>query len=281
MFSHLIFNGVLLLLLLLLARSLENAVIVEVGKNAYLPCDYSLAAYGRPVPVCWGKGPCPWSRCDNWVLSTDERNVIHQKSRRYQLKGNFLKGDVSLTIENVTLADRGPYCCRVEFPGIGNDKKLNLELDIRPAKITPVVPARGYPTPTSPRTLTTKGDGSETQTLGTLQDKSQTQISTWTDEVKDSGETIRTAVYIGVGVSAGLALALIFGVLFLKWYSYKKKKLQNSSLITLANLPPVGLTNAGASRHRSEENVYTIEENIYEIENANEYYCYVTSGQPS
>ncbi|KAH0519924.1 Hepatitis A virus cellular receptor 2-like protein, partial [Microtus ochrogaster] len=52
-------------------------------------------------------------------------------------------------------------------------------------------------------------------------------------------------------------------------------------LITLANLPPVGLTNAGASRHRSEENVYTIEENIYEIENANEYYCYVTSGQPS
>lgn len=53
------------------------------------------------------------------------------------------------------------------------------------------------------------------------------------------------------------------------------------SLITLANLPPVGLTNARAGRNRSEENVYTIEENIYEIENANEYYCYVTSGQPS
>lgn len=53
------------------------------------------------------------------------------------------------------------------------------------------------------------------------------------------------------------------------------------SLITLANLPPVGLTNAGAGRNRSEENIYIIEENIYEIENANEYYCYVTSGQPS
>ncbi|XP_041532493.1 hepatitis A virus cellular receptor 2 homolog isoform X2 [Microtus oregoni] len=175
MFSHLIFNGVLLLLLLLLARSLENAVIVEVGKNAYLPCDYSLAAYGTPVPVCWGKGPCSWSHCGaNKVLSTDERNVTYQKSRRYQLKGNFLKGDVSLTIENVTLADRGTYCCRVEFTGPGNDKKVNLELDIRPAKFAPAVPARGYPTPTSPRTLTTKGDGSETQTLGTLQDKSQT-----------------------------------------------------------------------------------------------------------
>ena len=115
--------------------SLEDAVIVEVGKNAYLPCDYSIAAYGTPVPVCWGKGPCLWSHCGaNNVLSTDERNVIHQKSRRYQLKGNFLKGDVSLTIENVTLADGGTYCCRVEFPGLGNDKKLNLELDIRPGE---------------------------------------------------------------------------------------------------------------------------------------------------
>ncbi|KAM7333296.1 hypothetical protein ACRRTK_006616 [Alexandromys fortis] len=166
MVSHLTFNGVLLLFLLLLARSLEDAFIVEVGKNAYLPCNYSITAYGTPVPVCWGKGPCPFSHCGaNNVLSTDERNVTCQKSRRYQLKGNFLKGDVSLTIENVTLADGGTYCCRVKFPGLGNDKKVNLELDIRPAKFAPAVPARGYPTPTSPRTLTTKGDGSGRDTL--------------------------------------------------------------------------------------------------------------------
>ena len=113
---------------------MEDALIVEVGKNAYLPCDYSLPAHGTPVPVCWDKGSCLLSQCDNWVLSTDERNVTYQKSRRYQLKGNFLKGDVSLTIENVTLADGGTYCCRVEFPGLGNDKKLNLELDIRPGE---------------------------------------------------------------------------------------------------------------------------------------------------
>ncbi|KAM7333300.1 hypothetical protein ACRRTK_006620 [Alexandromys fortis] len=116
-----------------LKGSLEDAFIVKVGKNAYLPCGYNLPAYGTPVPVCWDKGPCPSSRCVNWVLSTDERNVIHQKSRRYQLKRNFLKGDVFLTIENVTLADRGTYCCRVQFPGLGNDKKVNVKLDIRPA----------------------------------------------------------------------------------------------------------------------------------------------------
>lgn len=53
------------------------------------------------------------------------------------------------------------------------------------------------------------------------------------------------------------------------------------SLITLANPPPGGLVNAGAGRIRSEENIYTIEENIYEMENSNEYYSYVSSQPPS
>lgn len=191
------------------------------------------------------------------VLRTDKMNVTYRKSSRYQLKGNFYKGDMSLTIENVTLADSGTYCCRIQFPGLMNDEKLELKLSISEP---------------------------ETQTLVTLHDNNGTKISTWTDEIKDSGETIRTvrtAVHIGVGVSAGLALALILGVLILKWYSSKKKKLQDLSLITLANSPPGGLVNAGAGRIRSEENIYTIEENIYEMENSNEYYCYVSSQQPS
>ncbi|XP_051024078.1 hepatitis A virus cellular receptor 2 homolog [Acomys russatus] len=256
MFSCLSFNCVLLLLLqLLLTGSLEVAYIAEVGKNAYLPCKYNLPTSGTLVPLCWGKGPCPFSQCTNMVLSANERTVTYQKSSRYRLMGDFYKGNVSLTIENVTFADRGIYCCRIQFPGLGNDKKLNLELDI----IKPT----------------------ETQTLWILCDKNQTKMSTMGDELEDSGETIRTAIYIGVGVSAGLALALIFGVLILKWYSYKKKKSQNLSLVTLANFPPAGLENAGAGRIHSEENVYTIEENVYEIENSNEYYCFVSSRQPS
>ncbi|XP_076793114.1 hepatitis A virus cellular receptor 2 isoform X2 [Arvicanthis niloticus] len=253
MFSGLTFNCVLLLLQLLLARFLEDAYIVEVGKNAYLHCNYTLPTSGILVPMCWGKGSCPWSQCGNELLRTDGKHVTYKKFSRYQLRGNINKGDVSLTIENVTLADRGTYCCRIQFPGIMNDKKLDLELVIE----------------------------AETQPLVTLHDNNGIKISTWADEIKDSGETIRTAVHIGVGISAGLALALILGVLVLKWYSYKKKKLQSLSLITLANLPPGGLANAGAGRIHSEENIYTIEENVYEIENSNEYYCYISSQQPS
>ncbi|XP_034363349.1 hepatitis A virus cellular receptor 2 isoform X1 [Arvicanthis niloticus] len=281
MFSGLTFNCVLLLLQLLLARFLEDAYIVEVGKNAYLHCNYTLPTSGILVPMCWGKGSCPWSQCGNELLRTDGKHVTYKKFSRYQLRGNINKGDVSLTIENVTLADRGTYCCRIQFPGIMNDKKLDLELVIEAAKVTPAETAHGDSTTASPRTLTTSGNGSETQPLVTLHDNNGIKISTWADEIKDSGETIRTAVHIGVGISAGLALALILGVLVLKWYSYKKKKLQSLSLITLANLPPGGLANAGAGRIHSEENIYTIEENVYEIENSNEYYCYISSQQPS
>ncbi|CAO2642666.1 Hepatitis A virus cellular receptor 2 homolog [Lemmus lemmus] len=119
-----------------LCRVFGRCISSQVSKNSYLPCDCTLPAHGTSVPVCWDKGPCPCSWCVNWVLDTDERNMTYQKSRRYQLKGNFLKGDVSLTIEKVTLADHGIYCCRVQFPGLGNDKKkkLDLELLIRPGE---------------------------------------------------------------------------------------------------------------------------------------------------
>ncbi|XP_039732417.1 hepatitis A virus cellular receptor 2 isoform X3 [Pteropus medius] len=292
MFSHLSFDCVLWLLLLTTfprmltteehgSESLKGSYIVEVGQNAYLPCSYVPATSEDLVPVCWGKGSCPAFQCYSMVLSTDGRDLKYQISRRYKLKGNLYKGDVSLTIENVTLADSGIYCCRIQFPGPMNDKKSNLQLEIIPAKVTPAWTAWRDITTAFPRLLTTEGHDSETQTMETFHDRSQPQISTLANELQDAGATTRISVYIGAGISAGLTLVLIFGALILKWYSHKKEKLQNSSLITLANLPPLGLANTVAEGMRSEENIYTIEENIYEMEDPSEYYCYVSSGQQS
>lgn len=132
-----------------------------------------------------------------------------------------------------------------------------------------------------PRVLTTKGRGTETQTLEGLHDKEHTQIPTWATELQDAGATTRMGVYIGAGVSAGLALLLITGALILTWYSYSKEKLQNSSLLTLGSPPPLGLANTGAEGMRSQENIYVIEENIYEMEDPYEYYCYVHNEQQS
>ncbi|XP_074169941.1 hepatitis A virus cellular receptor 2 isoform X2 [Rhinolophus sinicus] len=279
MLSHLSFDCVLLWLLLL-TRSLEGSYVVEVGQNAYLPCTYTPTSSENLVPVCWGRGSCPLSKCLSLVLRTNGRDVDYQKAGRYQLKGNIHRGDVSLTIQNVTSADSGTYCCRIEFPGLLNDKKLDLTLDVKEARVTPAWTPWSNFTPAVPRLLTTEGHGSETQTLGTLHDKTLTQIPTLGNELQDADATTRMSIYIGAGISAGLTLVLIFGALILKWYSHSKEKLQNSSLITLANRPASGLANIVDGWH-SEGNIYTIEENVYEMEDPSEYYCPVLSGPPS
>ncbi|XP_057586141.1 hepatitis A virus cellular receptor 2 [Hippopotamus amphibius kiboko] len=283
MFSHLSFDCVLLLLLLL-TRSLEGVYVSEVGQNADLPCTYSPATPENLVPVCWGKGFCPVFECHSLVLSTDGRHLIHRTSSRYLLKRNFLKGDVTLTIENVTLADSGTYCCRIQYPGIFNDQKSNLELVIKPAKVTAAwTPWRDITT-AFPRMFTTEGPGSETQTLETLRDKNQTEIFILANELQDIGATTRIGLHFTAGMSAGLAgltFVLISGAVILKWYFDKKEKIQNSSLITLANLARSGLANTAAEGMHAEENIYVIEENAYEMEDPYEHYCSVSSGQQS
>lgn len=284
MISYLFLNCVLLLLLLF-SRSLEGKYTFKKGENAYLPCNYFPSTHQDVVPMCWGRGDCPLLDCQGLVLRTDGRNLSYRTSDRYQLRGYVYKGDVSLTIENVTLKDSGNYCCRIQFPGPWNDKKITLELVVKPAELTPIAPGptqrRKNFTTSSPRTLPTTSMGlgsAETQTSETIHTENRTE-STEFYVLPDSGSNTKTSIYIAAGVSAGLVLALILGIFIFKCYSHNKES-ENISLSTLANSLPSGIANAVAEGTRS-ENIYVIEENAYEMEDPYECYCSVSEGQLS
>ncbi|KAI4584479.1 hypothetical protein MJG53_007758 [Ovis ammon polii x Ovis aries] len=84
--------------------------------------------------MCWGKGQCPNSKCNDELLYTDGTKVVSSKSPKYQLRGSIQRGDVSLTIINTNENDQSVYCCRIEVPGWFNDVKRNIRLDLRRGK---------------------------------------------------------------------------------------------------------------------------------------------------
>ncbi|XP_073423855.1 hepatitis A virus cellular receptor 2 homolog isoform X2 [Dendrobates tinctorius] len=114
------------------------ALVVTVSLNGttVLPCTYT----GETTTMCWGRGRCPNSWCNNEIIRTDGRRVTGRKSDRYQLLGNISQGDVSLTITGATKEDEGTYCCRVEIPGLFNDKKIERTVKIRQAAPKPPEP---------------------------------------------------------------------------------------------------------------------------------------------
>lgn len=86
--------------------------------------------------MCWGKGMCPNSRCNEELLYTDGTKVLSSKSTKYELKGPIWRGDVSLTIFNTNEDDETLYCCRIEVPGWFNDVKKNIRLKLTQAPTT-------------------------------------------------------------------------------------------------------------------------------------------------
>ncbi|KFV70455.1 hypothetical protein N307_13720, partial [Dryobates pubescens] len=109
-------------------------------QNVTVPCFYSVEKTQDITSMCWGRGSCPTSKCDQTIIWTDGWKVTEQYNHRYTLKGNLLTGDVSLTIVNAEEADSGTYCCRVEVRGLFNDQKNNLNVVIEKARISTASP---------------------------------------------------------------------------------------------------------------------------------------------
>ncbi|XP_074086287.1 hepatitis A virus cellular receptor 2 homolog [Macrotis lagotis] len=250
-------NFIFVLLLWPTAASSGDIYIAMVGQTVLLPCFYVMEPRNKPVPICWGKGSCPLYDCNEKFLSTNGRKVTQQKIKRYQLKGDLVQGNVALTIENVKEADSGIYCCRIQFPGLFNDKKTTLQLVVKPAETTTF---RFQPQQTSRSTpsnnltsydFTTENDFSSITNI--------LEITSPANELQKFGDTTRTWIFIGVSIFMVLVLALALSTLILKWHSNSKKKLQNISVISMLNPPPKNIRAITEERLQVKENIYTIE----------------------
>ncbi|XP_076206237.1 uncharacterized protein LOC143166072 isoform X2 [Aptenodytes patagonicus] len=116
---------------ILIAHTASEAVVTGViGQPVQLPCFYQVARHKDISDMCWGRGPCPNSKCNNKILHTTGNRVTFRKSQRYSLRGYISYGDVSLTIGKVKAEDAGTYCCRIEIPGWFNDIKQNMQLKV-------------------------------------------------------------------------------------------------------------------------------------------------------
>ncbi|XP_010620599.1 T-cell immunoglobulin and mucin domain-containing protein 4 isoform X2 [Fukomys damarensis] len=105
------------------------------GQSVTLPCLYSSWS-PNSNSMCWGKGQCPNSKCNQALIHTDGIGVTSRASEKYRLSGEIQRGDVSLTILNTEEEDSGVYCCRIEVPGWFNDVKMNIQLVLRRAPTT-------------------------------------------------------------------------------------------------------------------------------------------------
>ncbi|NXC00073.1 TIMD4 protein, partial [Orthonyx spaldingii] len=114
----------------------ETIVKGIIGQPVTLPCTYRVTRRKDVSDMCWGRGPCPNSKCSNKILHTTGHKVTFRTSPRYDLHGYISFGDVSLTIGTARAEDAGIYCCRVEIPGLFNDIKRNMRLEV--ARAPPV-----------------------------------------------------------------------------------------------------------------------------------------------
>ncbi|XP_028940598.1 hepatitis A virus cellular receptor 1 homolog [Antrostomus carolinensis] len=133
-----------------IAHTSSDAVIRGViGQPVRLPCFYQVPQHKGVYDMCWGRGPCPNSKCNNNILHTTGNRVTFRKSQRYNLQGYISYGDVSLTIGKVKAEDAGTYCCRVEIPGWFNDIKRNMRLEV--VRAPPVRTTTTRKAPISPK----------------------------------------------------------------------------------------------------------------------------------
>ncbi|XP_058533646.1 hepatitis A virus cellular receptor 1 [Ochotona princeps] len=270
-----------------------------VGWPVTLPCSYSVA--NGVTSMCWGKGVCPASQCSEQIIWTDGNRITFQKHTRYDLKGNILQGDVSLTIEDAVETDSGLYCCRVEHRGWFNDQKITLSLEIKPARnasipTSPSFSTSAPPTPTPTQNhkpvATSSSPTQPTETQHTTLQKTRTQptsspslyscptdgngtMTQTSDGLWHNNETQvfpaqrpwSTARELSIGICVSvLVLVIVFVIVIIKKYFYIKEKMQTVSMVSLNGSQTGTLQTVLETQVRAEDNIYIIEDDLYVME---------------
>ncbi|KAK7925631.1 hypothetical protein WMY93_007941 [Mugilogobius chulae] len=232
------------------AAALVELVEVEQGQNATLRCSYKTQTYGH-LNSCWSKGELP-SRgmCgSNTIISSDGLRVTHRASHRYVLGGHLSKGDVSLTILNVSAQDTGTYGCRVDFPGWNNDQKHHFLLIVRQA---------ADPTTAAPLNTTSSSALVTSDLHFTSSDLVSSSTDVWTSssvsrtEEKNSSTVLLMCLFILLFL---LTLIIIVIIVIMK----KRRLFQKMS----ENLNSVQFNSTNSTVHLEQRSQSEREENIY------------------
>ncbi|XP_009486311.2 uncharacterized protein LOC104026401 [Pelecanus crispus] len=145
--SHFVLFHWIMIQIFIVHTASEAVVRGVIGQPVKLPCFYQVARLKDISDMCWGRGPCPNSKCNNKILHTTGNRVTFRTSQRYSLQGYISYGDVSLTIGKVKAEDAGTYCCRIEIPGWFNDIKQNMRLEVVRAPPVMATTTRRAPIP--------------------------------------------------------------------------------------------------------------------------------------
>nr|XP_057943168.1 hepatitis A virus cellular receptor 1 homolog [Doryrhamphus excisus] len=104
-----------------------ETVVGMAGRRVVLPCRVE-AANQNDVHVCWGRGEPSLFSCHNMLVNTVGQQVEYKTSYRYSVSSFSSSAIPYLWIFNVRPSDSGYYHCRVQLPGLFNDKTFTVLL---------------------------------------------------------------------------------------------------------------------------------------------------------
>ncbi|XP_021067290.1 hepatitis A virus cellular receptor 1 homolog [Mus pahari] len=250
-----------------------------VGHSVTLPCMYPVST--RKFYMCWGRGPCGYNTCGERLIASDGYSIQYRANNRYQLKGQLLQGNASLTILHLTESDSGHYCCGFQMKGWYGIREIITPLLLVRPEISTSPPTRlstTRPTTTGrPTTISTRSTHVPTSTRVSTSTPptsahTQTYKPDWNNTVTSSDNSwnnnteaippqkphknLTKGLYVGICIAVLLLLLLVGTVVIIRYMVRKKKS--GSLSFPVSKIRP--LQNTVVVQSKGEDKIYIIED---------------------